>query len=221
LRTQNKENLKMAIWKVSNRLPRSVAEREIWKHSDKGEIIRETLFTHGAYLVETEDGNPPEFERETFPGGDGAENSVDMNFCGYETKLIDLEGGVKLKITWPGDMSDVERQTLLDSWDEDFYDGWESKGWDLNDNEVWFWGELNVEYVESGGDENHEENTVINQGWLSSDIPPSSPGEYAIETVEKAVWPFPPITEANWNGNKWLDDDGELINVKQWKELNR
>ena len=55
-------------------------------------------------MVVTEDDNPPEFELEVVPGSDGAEDSVDMNFCGYETQLIGLEGGVKLIITWLADM---------------------------------------------------------------------------------------------------------------------
>ena len=210
----------MAIWKVSNVAPKSLAEREIWTHPDKGEIVRETLFTNGAYLVVTEDDNPPEFEREAVPGGDGAEDSVDMNFCGYETQLIGLEGGVKLIITWPEDMGGGERQALADAWEDESYDAWEGEGWDLDDTEVWFWDDLNIELVESSGAES-KPSAGIDQGWLSSDTPPSSPGTYAIETVEKVVWPNFPITEANWNGKKWLDDDGEPINVKQWKELNR
>jgi hypothetical protein len=211
----------MAIWKVSNAAPKSLAEREIWTHPDKGEIVRETLFTNGAYLVVTEYDNPPEFEREAVPGGDGAEDSVDMNFCGYETQLIGLEGGVKLVITWPDDMGGDERQALVDAWGEDSSDAWEAEGWDLDDTEVWFWDDLNIELVESGIGESKTSDAGIDEGWLSSDAPPSLPGKYAIETVEKVVWPNFPITEADWNGKKWLDDDGESINVKHWKELNR
>ena len=177
----------MAIWKVSNVAPKSLAEREIWTHPDKGEIVRETLFTNGAYLVVTEDDNPPQFEREAVPGGDGAEDSVDMNFCGYETQLIGLEGGVRLKITWPEDMDGDERQALADGWDEDSYDAWEGEGWDLDDTEVWFWDDLNIELIESGGEQNQRANTEIDSGWFSSDTPPTSSGLYAIETVEKVV----------------------------------
>ena len=38
----------MAIWRVSNSVPKSLAKREIWTHPEKGEIVRETLFTSGA-----------------------------------------------------------------------------------------------------------------------------------------------------------------------------
>lgn len=209
----------MAIWKVSNCVPKTLAEREIWTHPDKGEIVRETLFTNGAYLVVTEDDSPPEFDREAVPGGDGEEDSVDMNFCGYETQLIDLEGGVKLIITWPENIDSDERQALSDAWEEDSYESWEAEGWDLDDTEVWFWDDLNIELIESGGSKTKAQESVIDQGWFLSDSPPSSPGTYAIETVERAVWPNFPITEANWNGKKWIDEDGEPIAVAQWKEI--
>ena len=167
----------------------------------------------------TEDDNPPEFEREAVPGGDGAEDSVDMNFCGYETQLIGLEGGVKLIITWPDDMSSDEKQALTDAWEEDSYDAWENEGWDLDDTEVWFWDDLNIELVESGDPDNKEVEATDGDGWVLSNSPPSSPGTYAIETTEKVVWPNFPITEANWNGKKWLDEDGEPIAVARWKEI--
>lgn len=204
----------MAIWRVSNCAPKSLAEREIWTHPEKGEIVRETLFTHGAYYVVTEDDNPPEFEREAVPGGDGAEDSVDMNFCGYETQLIGLEGGVKLIITWPDDMGGDERQALIDAWDEGMGESWEEEGWDLDDTEVWFWDDLNIELLETTQPQIDEPK---DDGWISGDTHPSSPGAYAIETVEKVVWPNFPITEANWNGKQWVDDDGEIVNVGRWK----
>lgn len=206
----------MAIWRVSNCTPRSIAEREIWTHPDKGEIVREILFTSGAYLVVTEDDNPPEFEREAVPGGDGAEDSVDMNFCGYETQLIGLEGGCKLLITWPDDLSNEERQELTDAWDEGMHEAWEEEGWELDDTEVWFWDDLNIELLEATPCEDQE--STDNAKQLSA-APPEKPGKYSIETVEKVSWPNFPTTEANWTGKEWLDDDGELVNVKLWKPL--
>jgi hypothetical protein len=211
----------MAIWRVSNSAPKSLAEREIWSHPEKREIVRETLFTNGAYLVVTEDDNSPEFELEAVPGGDGAEDSVDMNFCGYETQLIDLEGGVKLVITWPEDMVGDERQALMDAWDEDSYDAWENEGWVIDDTEVWFWGDLNIELVEPGKAENQGSGASIDEDWFLSASPPSELGKYVIETVEKVVWPNFPITDANWNGKKWLDEDGESVAVARWKGIVR
>lgn len=142
-----------------------------------------------------------------------------MNFCGYETQLIGLEGGVKLIVTWPEDMGEEERQALVDIWEEEPYEGWEAEGWDLDDTEVWFWDDLNIELVESGSGEAGDQGVTAEGGWISIDSPPPSPGAYSIETVEKVVWPNFPITEANWDGKKWLDDDGDPVNVKHWRHL--
>ena len=77
----------MAIWKVSNSVPKSLAEREIWTHPDKGEVVRETLFRHGAYLVVTEDDSPPEFEREAVPEMIGVVAAAN-NACAVNVKHV-------------------------------------------------------------------------------------------------------------------------------------
>lgn len=200
----------MAIWRVSNCTPRSIAEREIWTHPDKGEIVREILFTSGAYLVVTEDDNPPEFEREAVPGGDGAEDSVDMNFCGYETQLIGLEGGCKLLITWPDDLGSEERQQLTDAWDEGMHEAWEEEGWELDDTEVWFWDDLNIELLEATSHENDD--------WVNYDL--DEEGEYPLESGEYDVIVGGSQQKAyfyggGWWNSKYAEDDGDL-EVEKW-----
>lgn len=209
----------MAIWRVSNLAPRTLVEREIWTHSDKGEIVRETLFTSGAYLVVTEDESPPVFEREAVPDGNGAEDAVDMNFCGYDTQLISLEGACTLIVRWPEEMSKDERQALANAWDQEAQEGWENEDWELDDTEVWFWGDLDIDFLESSKDESQITKIDDDEGWISSALPPTSSGIYTIETVEKVVWPMSPINKANWNGASWLDEEGEPIAVARWKEI--
>jgi hypothetical protein len=209
----------MAIWRVSNLARRTLVEREIWTHSEKGEIVREILFTSGSYLVVTEDDSPPEFEREAVPDGDGAEDAVDMNFCGYDTQLIDLEGGCNLMVRWPEEMSKDERQALVDAWDKEAHEGWENEDWVLDDTEVWFWGDLNIEFLEPNKVERQDITKDDNEGWISNALPPTSSGTYTIETVEKVVWPLSPVNKANWNGDVWLDEDGDPVAVARWKEF--
>ena len=105
----------------------------------------------------------------------------------------------------------------MDAWEEDSIDSWESEGWNFDDREVWFWDDLNIELIESGNAENKESNSGANVDWISNDLPPSAPRTYAVETVEKVVWPNFPITEANWNGKRWLYEDGEPVAVARWK----
>lgn len=209
----------MAYWRVSNAERRSVAEREIWNHPDKGVIVREMLLTHGAYLIVTEDDNPPVFVREAVPGGDGAEDSVDMNCCGYESRPIELGSSCNLLITWPEDMADGEKEELLDAWEEDMHEAWENEDWSLDDIEVWFWGALDVEKVdpsEFGVQSSREDES---NAWNESQTQPDAMGVYAIETVEKVVWPNFPVTQACWNGSEWLDENGSSIQVKKWKKI--
>jgi hypothetical protein len=39
-------------------------------------------------------------------------------------------------------------QSLIDAWEEDFSEGVENLGWELDDNEVYFHGELELEKAE-------------------------------------------------------------------------
>jgi hypothetical protein len=207
----------MAIWRVCSREPKSVAEREIWIHPDKGRIVRETLFNHAAYFVATEDNDPPEFVREAVPDGDGEEDSVDMNFCGYETQLIELTGGIHLVIIWPDKLEDAERVVLENSWDEGGADGWEESGWTLDDTEVWVWGDLDIELVEPTVDTRADSNIFLEEQWNPASINPLSVGVYSVETLEKVTWPNLPITKAHWDGEKWNTDSGEIIEIALWK----
>lgn len=208
----------MAIWRVSNLAPRTLVEREIWTHSNKGEIVRETLFTNGAYFVVTEYDNAPEFEREEVPDGNGAEQAVDMNFCGYDTQLISLEGGCNLILRWPEQMSKDDRQALADAWDKEAHEGWENEDWELDDTEVWFWDDLNIEFLEPNKVESQVTTKDDEEGWVSNALPPTSSGTYYIKTVEKVVWPLSPINKASWNGKVWMDEDGDPVAVARWKE---
>ena len=40
-------------------------------------------------------------------------------------------------------------QEVIDAWEEDFSEGVENLGWELDDNEVYFHGKLTLERVES------------------------------------------------------------------------
>ena len=138
----------MAQWKVSTKEKKCVEEREIWTHPEKGVIERRTGFRWGSYIVNTDDQHPPQLELVEVPGGDGVADSVDMNSCGYDTELIGLEDGCYLDIAWSTTLSAGERDELEGVWQEDSYDGWESLGWTLDDTQVWFWGDLEIESLD-------------------------------------------------------------------------
>ena len=68
----------MAIWRVKTYHKKSCEEREIWTHSTHGTMVRTNGFRFAEYEVETSDDNPPEFEFDEVPGGDGKRDSIDI-----------------------------------------------------------------------------------------------------------------------------------------------
>ncbi len=215
----------MATWKVSTKEKKSVEEREIWTHPKKGTIERRTGFRWGAYLVTTDGNQAPKFELVEVPGGDGVADSIDMNFCGYDTELIGLEDGCYLDIIWSENLDSKEREKLESIWEEDSEDGWENLGWMLDDTEVWFWGELNIELLSSdSGDDravssaNHEIEESVTD-WFPENITPIRNGLYEIELVSSRVWPSMSITHAKWNGHEWINEAGDKLEIKCWRGL--
>jgi hypothetical protein len=45
------------------------------------------------------------------------------------------------------DVTEEELQEVIDAWEEDFSEGVENLGWEQDDNEVYFHGELTLERV--------------------------------------------------------------------------
>lgn len=137
----------MATWSVKTAEKKSIEEHEIWTKG-KMTIRRITGFRWGEYHVTTEDENPPEFELAAVPGGDDNEDSVNMNECGYESEMIELDDSWYEDIVWPDNMAPFARDTMEVKWDEDPYSGWEENGWLLDETEVWFTGPLEINRVE-------------------------------------------------------------------------
>ena len=160
------------------------------------------------------------------PGGDGVADSVDMNSCGYDTELIGLEDGCYLDIAWSTTLSAGERDELEGIWQEDSYDGWESLGWTLDDTQVWFWGDLEIESLDQINEQpepivtlpkSEKEEGLTN--WFPAKAKPVRDGYYDIELHAPRAWPFMPINRAKWNGRAWVDDAGEKLKIKCWRGL--
>lgn len=216
----------MSRWKVSTKEKKSVEEREIWMHPEKGTIERRVGFRWGSYFVFTEGSKPPKFELVEVPGGDGAADSVDMNSCGYDTDLIGLEDGCYLDIVWSTSLNSSERDELETIWEEDSHDGWENLGWNLDDTQVWFWGDFDI----SLDDDNEVKSQDLAKSfkskkeegltdWFPVNIKPVREGDYDIELKVARQWPEIPITRANWDGHSWSDEHGYKLKIKCWRGL--
>lgn len=139
----------MANWTVSTYHKKSIEEHEHF-FKDGKELVRKTGWRSGSWAVTTTNENPPEFEFDCVPGGNGATDSVDMYNCPgsniEEVELIETNDGWWEDINWPEDMDEGEIEALLERIEEDgFYEVIEEEGWVQSDTEMWIWGPILIE----------------------------------------------------------------------------
>lgn len=139
----------MANWKVYPYHKKSCEEIERFR-KDGMEIMRRTGWRWGSWSVTTDDDNPPEFDFDYVPEGDGAKDSINMNDC-YgnnieEVEFIETFDGCWEDIDWPGDMDDEERERLEALMEEEgFYVLEDTEGWMSDDTDYWIWGPIAIE----------------------------------------------------------------------------
>jgi hypothetical protein len=141
----------MAVWKVSPYYKKSCEEHEHYV-KDGQTIVRRTGYRGATFVVETTDDDPPEFEFDYVPGGDGRKDSIDMYNCsGNNIESVELDSmwdGCWEDIDWPEDMDDEEQERLQELVEEsgDIYDVLENQeGWSQSDTEAWIWGPVLIE----------------------------------------------------------------------------
>ena len=140
----------MAIWAVSTYYKKSCEEHEYWT-KDGQTIIHKTGWRWAGFTVETTDDNPPEFEFDFVPGGDGKKDSIDMYNCpGSNIDNVELDSmtdGCWDDIEWPEDMDEEERERLQELIDEEgIYGALEDQeGWMLDETQAWCWGPIQSE----------------------------------------------------------------------------
>jgi hypothetical protein len=136
----------MATWKISNQHKKNCEEREMWS-KDGVTIVRISAFRWGIFNVETNDDNPPEGIDPENPDG------IDM----YSYSGENAEDGAELEMMddgwygdweFPDDLSEEERQHIIEGWDEDSYDFLEGEGWYNDETEAWLFGPLEIERVD-------------------------------------------------------------------------
>jgi hypothetical protein len=141
-------------WTVKTYYKKNVEQHEYFYNRElKGaEIIVKDGYRFAEYTVETNDGNPPEFNFTQCPGGSDDPDSIDLNSCFGDnvesTELVELfDGGCwgDIEINGIHDEDEAERLEELvneeGSWAlEDDGDG----NWYLSDTEVWAWGPFEI-----------------------------------------------------------------------------
>jgi len=141
----------MANWKVSPYYKKSCEEHEHYT-KDGMTIIRKTGYRGATFYVETSDSNPPEFEFDYVPGGDGSKDSINMYNCEFNNidnvELESMWDGCWQDIEWPEELSEEERERLeaLIEEEGDVYDVLENQeGWYQSETEAWIWGPILIE----------------------------------------------------------------------------
>jgi len=140
----------MAIWKVSTYYKKSCEEHEYY-YKDGQSIVRKTGYRWSSFQVETDDDNPPEFEFDYVPGGDGKLDSINMYDCCtnniINSELDHMSDGCWEDFDFPEDMDEDEQEALLERFGESsVYEVLEEEeGWSQNDTEAWVWGPILIE----------------------------------------------------------------------------
>lgn len=140
----------MANWRVSTYYKKSCEEHEYYT-KDNQTIVRKTGFRGCSFFVETTDDNPPEFEFDFVPGGDGLKDSINMYDCCINNienvELDTMWDGCWEDIEFPEDMSDEEQERLQEVIEEHgVYSALEDEeGWTQSETEAWIWGPILIE----------------------------------------------------------------------------
>lgn len=146
----NLKEVKTTSWKVSTYYKKSCEEHEHYV-KDGMTIIRKTGWRWASFYVETNDGNPPVFEFDYVPGGDGNKDSVDMYWLtGPNIESSELEGmsdGCWEDYEWPEDMEEEEKERLQELIEEHgCYEALEEmEEWMLDETQAWCWGPILIE----------------------------------------------------------------------------
>lgn len=139
----------MATWTVEPYFKKSVEEHEHF-YKDDQTIVRRTGWRWAQWIITTNDDNPPEFEFDYVPGGDGRRDSINMyDACANnieDVEFVESWDGCWEDIDWPEDMDEDEIEALQERIDEEgFYDVIEEQeGWTQDDTEMWVWGPIAV-----------------------------------------------------------------------------
>ena len=199
----------MATWTVSTYYKKSCEEHEYY-YKDGQSIVRKTGFRGATFIVETNDDNPPEFEFDYVPGGDGKLDSINMyDCCVNNIENIELDNmwdGCWEDFDFPEDMDEDEQESLLERFGESsVYEVLEEEeGWSQTDTEAWVWGPILIEDAEGNQvriicadkdgkvvdfkEDNDEEITFDELAEINS-----LDNKSAVNST--AAWPFPEIKE--------------------------
>ena len=129
----------MATWILTTQHKKNAIERSFW-YKDGEKIVREEGYRWGRFHCESDE--QPDID---LKNPDGYELGGD-----YDWELDSLDDGCWAEWEWPEHMSEEDQDKIMDTWNEDFYDGMEVLGWSNDDTEYVFHGPLQLENEQTG-----------------------------------------------------------------------
>jgi hypothetical protein len=64
--------------------------------------------------------------------------------------MIEMDDGCWLDWSWDDGMNEVERDRIMQLWEENYFEGLESDGWSNNETEHWIYGPIKLVNVDTG-----------------------------------------------------------------------
>ena len=130
----------MAVWQITNYHKKSAVERQFWI-KDGVTVIKEEGFRWGTWTCESDER--PDIDLDNPDGWE--QDSQDQDWAMQE--MID---GNWVEWTWPKDMDEEEQERIQALWDEDYFEGLEEDGWQLDETEYWIFGPLKLTNQDTG-----------------------------------------------------------------------
>ena len=124
-------------YKVSPAFKKNVNEIEIFK-KDGVEISHWIIWRCGAVIA----ANKPDLSKYD------PEEGINAYDAGWDAELDGCDDGCDDGWDFPEGMSKREQKKILKAWEEEWHSGIEELGWEQDDTELWFFGDLTVEEVE-------------------------------------------------------------------------
>ncbi len=144
------EESKSKWWTVKTYHKKNCEQHEYFvQREGEGRIKVVDGFRWCTYSVETNDGEFPQFEFTTVPGGNAAKDSIDMNSISGAniegSELVEMfDGGCWGDVEITG-LSDEDEEKVREFLEENSVYELEDEGeWYLEDTECWVWGPLEV-----------------------------------------------------------------------------
>lgn len=151
----------MANWIVKNYYKKSCEQHEYFiQREGQGRVKVTDGFRWATFRVTTTDDNFPEFEFEEVPGGNGAQDSLNL----FSVSGPNIEDSEMIDMFDGGCWGDIEIEGLDEEQEEELREFIEENGawaledegeWYLDETECWVWGPIEIT------NEDNESQTLI------------------------------------------------------------